>query len=725
MEHWFRLGRTLTRAARRDGAGVVERQHVRVPDADAGDAVVPLHRCSTRPAAARCAARSRTAARARRPVGRERERLQRARPPPHLSVPRVRRSRPRAQARAGPRPGHRAVRLGARGHGRRPSAALANLAALEKQGALGPYGFRDALDYTRPEPGEPFARGAHLHGAPRRDGLVALANALDRRSVWQRRFHADPLVRSAELLLHERMPRRLVLQEPQAARPTRRCPTPRSSGRSVREVDTPDTPAAARRAARPPALHDHGEPLRARGTAATRSWRSPAGGPTATPRRTRASSATCRTSRAAAVWSAAHQPVCAPADCVPRLPRDRPRHLPSRSTARSRPGPRSPSVPADARRGAARDGHQHRRRRPREIELTSYGEIVLAPPDADRAHPAFGNLFVETEWHDWCTRDHRHAAPALGAGADALVRARGGHGQGAGRAGDLRDRPGPLPRPRAHRPADPAALDADGPLSRHHRRGARSDLRAAGAGAARARAVGRRWPSPRSSPPPASGPSSWPTATTIRTPRSARSIWPGRRRRSSCASSASRPADAGVFQELAGHLFYANPALRAPPDELRRNRGPQPLLWAIGVSGDWPILLATIDSEDGLPTLRQLLAAHRYWRRRGMTVDLVVLNARGAELPPGPGATGSSPRSTPSPAPRIVDRPGGVFVRRRDLLGGDDAARCSAPRRGCTSRATAARSRGPRAGAVRRRSDVRGGPRAAAARARAPSRRSC
>ena len=33
----------------------------------------------------------------------------------------------------------------------------------------------------------------------------------------------------------------------------------------------------------------------------------------------------------------------------------------------------------------------------REIELTSYGEIVLAPPDADRAHPAFGNLFVETE----------------------------------------------------------------------------------------------------------------------------------------------------------------------------------------------------------------------------------------------------------------------------------------------------------------------------------------
>ena len=34
----------------------------------------------------------------------------------------------------------------------------------------------------------------------------------------------------------------------------------------------------------------------------------------------------------------------------------------------------------------------------REIELTSYAEIVLAPPAADAAHPAFSNLFVQTEF---------------------------------------------------------------------------------------------------------------------------------------------------------------------------------------------------------------------------------------------------------------------------------------------------------------------------------------
>src|SRR4029450_7844878 len=36
--------------------------------------------------------------------------------------------------------------------------------------------------------------------------------------------------------------------------------------------------------------------------------------------------------------------------------------------------------------------------KPREIELTSYAEIVLAPPAADLAHPAFSNLSVQTEY---------------------------------------------------------------------------------------------------------------------------------------------------------------------------------------------------------------------------------------------------------------------------------------------------------------------------------------
>ena len=36
--------------------------------------------------------------------------------------------------------------------------------------------------------------------------------------------------------------------------------------------------------------------------------------------------------------------------------------------------------------------------RPREIEVTSYAELVLGPAADDLAHPAFGKLFLETEY---------------------------------------------------------------------------------------------------------------------------------------------------------------------------------------------------------------------------------------------------------------------------------------------------------------------------------------
>src|SRR5262249_5692359 len=90
-------------------------------------------------------------------------------------------------------------------------------------------------------------------------------------------------------------------------------------------------------------------------------------------------------------------------------------------------------------------------------------------------------------------------------------------------------------------------------------------------------------------------------------------------------------------------------------------------LWAHGVSGDWPIVLATIDAPAGLPTLRQLFAAHRYWRRRGMMVDVVVLNARHTsylqELHDQIVAAVYSVEGG-----EALDKPGGVSIRRRDLI---------------------------------------------------------
>jgi cyclic beta-1,2-glucan synthetase len=130
------------------------------------------------------------------------------------------------------------------------------------------------------------------------------------------------------------------------------------------------------------------------------------------------------------------------------------------------------------------------------------------------------------------------------------------------------------------------------------------------------------------------------------------------------------PADAALFQQIAGHLFYSNPPIRAPQQELRKNVLGQRELWTIGLSGDWPILLAMIDSAEGLPTVRQLLHAHRYWRLKGMTVDLVFLITRPPsyqqELADQLLATVLGSSET-----HLADKPGGVFIRRSDTLAPD------------------------------------------------------
>jgi cyclic beta-1,2-glucan synthetase len=103
---------------------------------------------------------------------------------------------------------------------------------------------------------------------------------------------------------------------------------------------------------------------------------------------------------------------------------------------------------------------------------------------------------------------------------------------------------------------------------------------------------------------------------------------------------------------------------------MRDNRLGQRELWAAGLSGDWPILLATIDSIEGLPTVRQLLHAHQYWRLKGMTVDLVILITRPPsylqELADQLRATVMGSSET-----HLVDKPGGVFIRRADILDAD------------------------------------------------------
>jgi cellobiose phosphorylase len=545
-----------------------------------------------------------------------------------------------------------------------PEPALANLAQLELLGTLGPFGFRDAIDYTRPDPDRSSAvvrtYMAHHLGM----SLVALANVLQS-GIWQRRFHADPLVRSAELLLHERIPRRLALREPQRTRPDEAMPEAELEQPAVRRFDTPDTPQ--------PHVALLGEPpytimvsqggggySRYESLAVTR-WRADG----------------CRDATGqfqylkdlstGRVWSAAHQPVCAPPDWYHAdLATDRVTF--QRSDGAVETSTEIAVVPEDSaevRRVTVTNNSD----RTREIELTSYGEIVLAPPDTDRAHPAFANLFVETEWHDWCnaitaTRRPRSATERSLWCVHVVATGR----ERVGPVTCETDRARFLGRGRSTR--EPDALDQDGPLS--GTTGAVLDPIFA------LRTRVRLGP----------GQSAMIAFTTLVTTTRERAFELADRYRDPHAAQRAldlawtssqielrelnlSPPDSAIAQELAGYLFYGNPALRAPQAELRRNRGSQPLLWSNGISGDWPILLATIDSPDGLPTLRQLLAAHRYWRRHGMTVDLVVLNAHPPDYQQDLHDRINAAVFAVSDS-SFFDRPGGIFIRSRDRLGPDE-----------------------------------------------------
>jgi cyclic beta-1,2-glucan synthetase len=80
------------------------------------------------------------------------------------------------------------------------------------------------------------------------------------------------------------------------------------------------------------------------------------------------------------------------------------------------------------------------------------------------------------------------------------------------------------------------------------------------------------------------------------------------------------------INRLLSALFYPNASSRVPSTRLAANRKGQPGLWPFTISGDYPILLLIIGSQEETPILLELLRAHAYWRKRQIKIDLVILN---------------------------------------------------------------------------------------------------
>ena len=505
-----------------------------------------------------------------------------------------------------------------------PAAAARNFDALAAAGALGRHGFYEALDYTseRVPAGRTVtvvrAFMAHHQGM----AIVAIANTVLGGLIrtW---FHAEPLVQANELLLEERPPRDVSILP---ARVEAAVPSRMGAG------DADDHPA--RRVATPhgaaPASHilSNGRytvMLTAagsgyshwRGRAVTR-WRED------TTRDDHGSYIYLRDVASGAVWSAGYQPSGREAD----------HYLASFTEEHAEITRRDGSLLTHLEVVVSAEDDAEVRRvtltnagtQAREVEVTSYLELALAPPTDDAAHPAFSKMFVQTEFLAsrgllLATRRRRHPDEAEIWAAHLVV----AEGETIGDLHVETDRAQFLGRGRGV--GNAAAMVGGRPLSG-----------TVGTVLDPVFSLRRRV---RVAPGTAVRLAFWTMAAASREEvlaladrhsdsaafeRAFTFAWT--QAQVQLRHLAIRPGEAACFQRLAGFLIHNDPRSRPPSEALRRGAAGPAGLWAHGISGDVPILLVHVHDSEGVDLVRRLLAAHEYWRMKQLAVDLVILNER-------------------------------------------------------------------------------------------------
>jgi cyclic beta-1,2-glucan synthetase len=446
--------------------------------------------------------------------------------------------------------------------------------------------------------------------------LVSLANAL-LGDPMVKRFHSDPRVQATELLLQERVPRQSPITQPRPAEETRVAgPKPALAVRRFRSPHTRSVHAQFLSNGNYTAVVTNagGGASFCRGRAVTRYREDPTRDPGS-------QFLYLRDVRSGAVWSATFHPIAKEADDyeVTFLAEKATFHRRDDEIATQLDIAVSTEDDVEVRRLAVTNHSE----RPREIEITSYAEIVLAPPADDLAHPAFGKLFVETEYLPECAAllgHRRPRAPDEAAGWAVHVLSLEGRTQGP--VEWETDRARFLGRGRG--PENPQALDGRSlsgttgividpivSLRQRIRLPPGGFMRlsfATGMASSRetALALAHRYHEP---------------SATARSFALAFAHAQSGLRHLGISSE-----QALLFERLASRVLYADGSLRASPELLARNSLGQDGLWPHGISGDLPILLVRVVEEDDLPLVRQVLQAQEYWRLKGLLADVVILN---------------------------------------------------------------------------------------------------
>jgi cyclic beta-1,2-glucan synthetase len=129
--------------------------------------------------------------------------------------------------------------------------------------------------------------------------------------------------------------------------------------------------------------------------------------------------------------------------------------------------------------------------------------------------------------------------------------------------------------------------------------------------------------------------------------------------------------DAQLYGRMASSILYSNSFLRTDPGTIFKNRKGQSGLWGYAISGDLPIVLLQIENPENINIVRQLVQAHSYWRLKGLSVDLVIWNEDHA------GYRQLLQEQilmiiTAGVEANLIDRPGGIFVRQADQISNED-----------------------------------------------------
>ncbi|HEV7357904.1 MAG TPA: hypothetical protein VGN99_07895 [Steroidobacteraceae bacterium] len=261
----------------------------------------------------------------------------------------------------------------------------------------------------------------------------------------------------------------------------------------------------------------------------------------------------------------------------------------------------------------------------REIELTSYAEVVLSPPAADSAHPAFSKMFVQTEYVAergalLATRRPREPGQAqpwmahfisLDAEAVGGLQFETDRARFLGRGHDVRNAVSVIDaRPLSNTVG--TVLDPVLALRRRVRIDPGETVHAAfwtGISASRAQAL--------SLVDKLGSEAAFQRAKTLSSAKTEVQL----------RDSKLSIEDAQLFQEIAARVLYSDSSQRAAPELLDRNQLGQSDLWKYGVSGDLPIVLCRIEEPAGADVLKQLLRAQAYWHSKCLAVDLIIMNA--------------------------------------------------------------------------------------------------